>query len=179
MIGSAPTDATSSPARRPDRWLLVLCICVVGCVFVSIYAAAAFVQIRVLNPLAAVPGKSVDEIWHEVAVSQGSADIVLVPAILALGPLFGVALLVCALIWLRSAPWTVAASYLGLIVLGTPAYFVASFSPGMNLADTFGINGGDYSPWAQPLYLTSAVAIVLLIGLAAIAVVVAPRRRTR
>lgn len=143
------------------------------------YAALAFVQIRVLNPLAAVPGKPLDDIWDEVAVSQGSADVVIVPSILVLGPLLAVALLVCAMRWLRDEPRLVAASYLGLIVLGAPAYFIASFSPGMNLADTFLINGGDYSPWAQPLYLASAVALVLLIGLGAATFVGASRQRTR
>ncbi|MEV8249586.1 hypothetical protein AB0O87_01515 [Microbacterium sp. NPDC076768] len=44
----------------------------------------------------------------------------------------------------------------------------------MALADTFGISGGDYSPWAWPLYAVSALAgLVLIIGV----VVGAIRRR--
>jgi hypothetical protein len=51
-----------------------------------------------------------------------------------------------------------------MIVLGTPAYFFASFGPGMSLADTYPISGGDHSPWARPLYAASALALLALVG---------------
>lgn len=56
--------------------------------------------------------------------------------------------------------------FLSLVVLGTLGYFAASFGAGMGLADTYGIGGADYSPWARPLYLTSLLALGLLIVLA-------------
>ena len=33
-------------------------------------------------------------------------------------------------------------------------------NPGMALADSFGISGGDHAPWALPLYIASALALV-------------------
>ncbi len=62
---------------------------------------------------------------------------------------------------------SVAAAYLVLLVLGTPAYWVASFGPGMALADTYAISGADSSPWPAPLYVTSGLALVALAGLLA------------
>ena len=55
--------------------------------------------------------------------------------------------------------------------------------PGMALADTYGIGGGDHSPWAWPIYVVSALALA---GLVAVVVLLlrgpagglgAPRRR--
>jgi hypothetical protein len=145
----------------------VLLVCLVGSVVIIAYAVLALIQILVLNPQAAVPGMSLDEIWQEVFRSQGIADPFVVTLVLALGPLLAIGLTVCAMVWLRRRPWVVVACFLALLVLGTPAYVVASFSPGMNLADTFGIDGADYSPWAEPLFVTSAIALT---GLAALGV---------
>ena len=61
----------------------------------------------------------------------------------------------------------VGAEDLALLVLGAPAYVVASFPAGMSLADTYGISGGDHSPWASPLFATSLAALLLGIALAA------------
>ena len=61
----------------------------------------------------------------------------------------------------------VASRYLILLALGTPAYFIANFGPGMALADTYGIGGADASPWAVPLHVTSMLAVIALAGLAA------------
>lgn len=70
-------------------------IAALGTLAVVAYAALAAVQILVLNPLAAVPGRT-----------------------------------------------------------------------GMALADSFGISGGDHAPWALPLYIASALALVALVTLA-------------
>lgn len=64
-------------------------------------------------------------------------------------------------------PRMVASWHLVLLALGTPAYFIASFGPGMALADTYGIGGADASPWAAPLHVTSGLAVIALAGLAA------------
>lgn len=152
---------------RTSPWQPVLLVCLVGSILIIAYTVLALVQILVLNPQAAVPGMPLDEIWREVFRSKGNADPLVVTVVLALGPLLTIGLTVCAIVWLRRRLWVVVACFLALLVLGTPAYVVASFSPGMNLADTFGIDGADYSPWALPLFMTSAIALVLL-GVAAI-----------
>ena len=73
----------------------------------------------------------------------------------------------------RAHPVVPAMTFLALLMGGAPAYFVASFGPGMALADTFGIGGADASPWALPLFAVSALAaIAVLVG----AVVSAGRR---
>lgn len=61
-------------------------------------------------------------------------------------------------------------TFLALLMLGAVGYFVASFGAGMALADTFGISGADYSPWARPLYVVSALAAVAIVVGGAVAV---------
>ena len=69
-------------------------------------------------------------------------------------------------------PIVTAMCFLAVLAGGTPAYFVASFGPGMALADTFMISGADASHWSLVLYLTSVLSLlVVLIG-----AVVAARR---
>jgi hypothetical protein len=150
---------------RPPR--LAFIVATLGVLLVTAYAALAEIQILVLNPMAAVPSKPLTEIWAVMVREQGDYDRPVTTSLLAVGPVLAVALMVWALLRLRTRPRTVAAAYLGLLVLGTPAYAVASFSPGMNLADTFGIDGADYSPWAEPLSAVSAAAVVGLVILGA------------
>lgn len=47
---------------------------------------------------------------------------------------------------------------------------MASFGPGMALADTFLISGGNHSLWYLPLYAVSALAFVAVIIVTARAV---------
>ena len=54
--------------------------------------------------------------------------------------------------------------FLVLLALGAPAYFWANFGPGMALADTFFVSGGDHSPWSAPLYVTSGLAVLARVG---------------
>lgn len=151
-------------APRPR---LTLGISIVGTVLVTLYAVWAYFHIMVLNPLAAVPGLPLEEIWRQVDASQGSTHRILVPAILVLGPLLALALLVVGQQWAPSRPGGIAAGYLWLLVLGAPAEFAASFSPGMNLADTYAISGADASPWGLPLLAISGLALLALIVLGA------------
>ncbi len=83
--------------------------------------------------------------------------------------MIGVAIaVVVAVLSIRSRLDATVAALLFLIVLalGVPAYFVASFLPGMSLADTFMISGGDASPWAAPPYVVSLLAAGAIVGLA-------------
>lgn len=76
-----------------------------------------------------------------------------------------------------ASPIGPALAYLVLLVLGAPAYVVASFPAGMSLADTYAISGGDHSPWASPLFAISLAA--LLLGIALVAMLLTRRRPER
>jgi hypothetical protein len=140
---------------------------VLGTLAVIAYAVFAEIQILVLNPLAAVPNESLEAIWARMS-PPGAIDRQLTTGILSVGVILAVVLLAGSLLSLRGRPRAVAAGFLGLLVLGAPAYVLASFSPGLNLADTFGVDGADYSPWANVLYAASAVALVGLVILGAL-----------
>ena len=110
----------------------------VGTGLVVAYAFLAALQILVLNPLASVPGKNLGEIYAEVEAAGESMGVWVVIANLLLGPAIAITLLVLRA---RRRPMqparATAIPYLALLVLGAPAYFWASFGPGMSLADTF------------------------------------------
>ena len=137
----------------------------VGTGLVVAYAFLAALQILVLNPLASVPGRNLGEIHAEVEAAGESMGVWVVIANLLLGPAIAITLL---LLRARRRPVQPARAttvpYLALLVLGAPAYFWASFGPGMSLADTFMIDGYDHSPWALPLHVTSGLALVALVG---------------
>jgi hypothetical protein len=92
---------------------------------------------------------------------------------------FGVALaLALAVVMLRTRALTPRggfALFLLLLAAGSPAYEMASFGPGMSLADTYGIGGADYAPWGSLLHLISLTALCVLAGIG----VFSTLRRTR
>ena len=140
-------------------------VAMIGVVVVAAYAAWAAVQILVLNPLAAQPGRSLAEIYAEMAAVGETMPVVRTLVFLALGVVIAV---VVAGLSIRSRLDASVTALLFCIVLalGVPAYFIASFGPGMNLADAFWISGGDTSPWAAPLYVVSLLASGAIVGLA-------------
>lgn len=150
-------------------------VAALGTVLVVAYSLLAALQILVLNPLASVPGKNLGQIYAGVAAAGETMGAPAVITDLLVGPAIAITLLVLRA---RRRPVQPARSaaipYLALLVLGAPAYFWASFGPGMSLADTFMIDGYDHSPWAQPLYVTSGLALVALVS-----VLVSPRASTR
>ncbi|MDO5633784.1 MAG: hypothetical protein Q4G34_02765 [Micrococcus sp.] len=145
--------------QRPSwvRWLAGAVL--PGVVVLQVVVAG--LQTFVLNPLAAAPeGMGLGEIYR-VMRDVGEAPFVLMPLlILALGLLAAVALVFVS--WRREEvdPLPVMALGFGAVICATPAYFLLSFNMGMSLADTFGITGGDHSPWAWPIYLASIAAII-------------------
>lgn len=151
-----------TPVPRPTLW-----ISVAGVLAVAAYAALAAVQILVLNPLAAAPGDlSLDEVRAAISNAGESLMPTTVLGILGAGVCLAVGTAVVCLLT-RAHPIVPAMTFLALLMGGAPAYFVASFGPGMGLADTFGISGADASPWALPLYAVSALsAIGVLVGAA-------------
>lgn len=148
-------------------------ISVVGAGIVVAYALLAAVQILVLNPLAATPGLTLGQIRSQMSSAQESLHPTFVLSFLGVGVVLATGIALLSIVR-RAHPVVPAGAFLYLLMFGAPGYFVASFGAGMALADTFGISGGDYSPWARPLYAVSALAgLVLIIGV----VVGAIRRR--
>ncbi|PQZ54851.1 MULTISPECIES: hypothetical protein [unclassified Microbacterium] len=139
-----------------------LWISIAGVLAVTAYAALAAVQILVLNPLAAAPGLTLDEIGSEMANAGENLSEGAMFFILGIGVVFAVVLAVVS-IGTGAHPLVPTIGFLVLLMLGTIGYFAASFGAGMGLADAFGISGGDYSPWAVPLYAVSALYGVALV----------------
>lgn len=144
----------------------VLLISVLGTVSVVVYAGLAALQILVLNPLAARPGASLAQIHADMAAMNEAPGTAMTLAILGLGVALAVMLLVLLVRRADATPVAALLGYLSVIVMGAPAYFIASFGPGMALADTYGIGGADYSRWALPLYAASLAALVAILVIA-------------
>ncbi|WP_226531063.1 hypothetical protein [Microbacterium paraoxydans] len=151
--------------RRRTLW-----ISLAGVAAVTAYAALAAVQILVLNPLAAAPGLTLDEIRLAMADAGESLGHGAVFSVLGIGVVLAVAVAVASVVR-RADPVVPAMTFLALLMFGVIGYFVASFGAGMGLADTFGISGADYSPWAGPLYVVSALSAVAIVvgGVVAVA----------
>jgi len=136
-----------------------------GTLLTGAYAGLGALQILVLNPMAAAPGLTLDQI-HATMEATGESVSPL-PVVIFVG--FG--LLLAIGVWLNAAasssasPQVVAVMVLLILAFGAPAYFAASFPTGMALADTFAISGGDHSRWSNVLYLTSSAAFVSAIVL--------------
>ena len=115
-------------------------------------------------PAGAVPGESLGQIYADVEAAGESMGVGFVVFFLALGPAIGVALLTRAR---RASRSVVAGWFLALVAFGAPAYFWASFGPGMALADAYLARGGDHSGWGRVLYALSGLAVVALLAVAA------------
>lgn len=142
-----------------------LLVAILGALAVLAYATWSAVHLLVLNPLAAAPGLELDEIYGAMADAGESFSMAWVLGFLG----FGVALAVAAAwvcIAMKAPPIVAASGALALLVLGAPAHFMASFGPGIALADTFMISGGNHSPSHLPLYAISALAAVAVIVVA-------------
>lgn len=144
---------------------------VIGTALICAYAFLALAQILSLNPQAAVPGVQLEQIWQDVATANESISAPFVIGVMSLGPIVAIIVLVKAAVRTDTTPLAMVTFYLTILGLGPIAYFVASFGPGMALADTYGITGYDHAPWAWPLYVVSGVALLALVG-----VTVASRR---
>jgi hypothetical protein len=139
-----------------------------GVLLVVGYAVVMVLQILVWNPLAAAPpGLTLDQI-HATMQAAGEwrpgAEVWEI-GVAALGVALAVALLVAAAVVRRPRPALVALGVAVILAFGAPAYWLASFSMGMSLADTFAISGADASPWAAPLLVASGVAAVVAVAL--------------
>ena len=132
-----------------------------GFLVVAGYAVFGAVHVLVWNPLAAVPSATLAQIHAEMDWANESLATPLVMTWTVMGILLAAGVLAASLTRKISAARATTLNLL-LIVLGAPSLMFASFPAGMGIADTFGISGGDYAPWGGLLYVTSAVALVLL-----------------
>ena len=162
---------SEAPPQQGRNWAAI--VAGAGFLLVLAYAVLAVVQILILNPLAAVPGRTLEQIHADLTARNESLAIPFVFFELAIGPLLAGVLLWLALMGRQRSALKSAVFALVLLGLGPLVYFFASFGAGMSLADTYGISGGDHSPWAGPLYVTSLLAWVALL---VIGVVVAIRK---
>ncbi|MFC8041849.1 hypothetical protein ACFUOZ_21045 [Paenarthrobacter sp. NPDC057355] len=142
-----------------------------GLAAIAAFALTGALQILVWNPLAAVPGASLEEIHAGLAQANESlsAPGVLLWALLGTG--LGAVVVLLTATRRISRMRTVILLDLLILGLGAPSYFWASFPAGMALADAFFISGGDHAPWGGLLYLVSVAALA-----AALAVTVMTRR---
>ena len=135
-----------------------------GVTVVALYATLMAVQALVLDPLAAMPGLTMDQIHADVRESGGRVGWNI--AIVIITAAFGVGLAVIAGVfgqWKRLSPLVEASIFLGIVTLGAVANFYSGFALRMDVADAYGISGRDYTVWPGVLYVTSLVALVALI----------------
>jgi hypothetical protein len=140
----------------------------VGPVIVVLYTAVMVLTITVWDPAAAVPALT----HPEIVVQLSSAGVNVTAAVIGLivwGAVgVGLALALSILGFTGYAErGAVIMGHLAVIAAGAPAYFLGSFSLGMDIADTFAVSGGSHTPLAGVLYAVSGVA---LLGLAAVGI---------
>lgn len=139
-----------------------LWISIVGVLAVTAYATLAALQILVWTPLAAVPGLTLDQIRGELSEAGESLNEAMTIAILGVGVVLALAVAVVS-VRARVHPVVPAMSLLSVLMLGGPGFFIASFGPGMSLADTFMISAGVTLPGVRPFYAVSALAAAALV----------------
>lgn len=135
---------------------------IVGFLFIAAYSVAGLLQILVLNPLAAVPGATLDEINAQMERANDSLAAPMVIAWAAIGTLLAAGVLIGAHAQRLSAE---AAAVLNLliIVLAAPSHWFVSIPAGLGIADVFATTGGDHAPWGMVLYGVSAAALAVLV----------------
>lgn len=135
------------------------------------YAVIGTLHVLVWNPMAAVPGATLEEIHVVLGRIDASLAAPVVIAWATIGMLLAAAVLTGAL-WRSASVKTIVTLDLLLLVLGGPTHLVASFPAGLAIADTFATTGWDHAPWGWALYVVSAMALV------AVAVVARRKRGT-
>ncbi|MBB5639858.1 hypothetical protein [Cryobacterium roopkundense] len=136
-----------------------------GLGIVCAYALAGVLQVLVWNPLAAVPGSTLGQIRADMARANESLTADWVIGWGAIGVALAAAVFLTAAARRTNRIDLVVAAYLVLLVFAAPSHMFVAFAPGMSLADTFMISGGDHAPWGVVLYLVSTAAMVTLIVL--------------
>lgn len=131
-----------------------------GLAAIAAFAVVGAFQILVWNPLAAVPGASLDEIHEGLARANESISAPTVVTWAFLGTALGAVVVLLSAVGSLGRLRTVVLLDLLILGLGAPSYSLVSFHAGMALADAFFISGGDYAPWGGVLYTVSAAALL-------------------
>lgn len=140
-------------------------VAVLGVTAVTAYAVLAALQMLVFTPLSIAPARTLAEIRAEMAAAGESLGGGGVGLILGIGVAASIVIAVSS-IRSRMRAMPTALLQLALLVAGAPAFFIASFGPGMALADTYYVSAGITLPGVVPFYVVSAVAFVAVIVLA-------------
>lgn len=142
----------------------VVPIVLVGVLITAAYALIGALQILVWNPMAAVPGMGLQEI--KTAMSSANEPLVEAPVYMwaITGPILALTVGAFSITKCPDLPWTITRFFLIIVILGTPTYFFASFSPGMSIADAFATSGGDHAPLSRILYGMSLLSLIVLLG---------------
>lgn len=140
----------------------VMPIVLVGVLVTGAYAWIGAMQILVWNPMAAVPGMTLDEIKTAMSAANEPLAEAHVYVWAAIGVCLALGFGMYGVLKVPDLPWTIARWFLVILVLGTPTYFFASFNPGMSIADAFATSGGDHAPWSRILYGISLLALITL-----------------
>lgn len=152
--GGAATPVGARLALAGSFGLATLALCAVSILHVAVW-----------NPLARVPDLTLDEIYAALAAAQEATGVNVVLGAQAVLAMLGVVvLLVLVLVPLRrpvlgTARRIVATGFL-LLAGTTLVGFVAGFSMGMGLADTFATSGGDAAASGPLLAITGQLALV-------------------
>lgn len=128
---------------------------------VATFALVLTLQTLVWSPMGAAPHLSYVQLLDALAQHGETLPFAWVVGAGLLGVTLSIALAIVS-VALRWRPLTVAAGQLGLLVLGAPAYWVASFPAGIAVADGLQTYGGDHAPGGRLLYLVSLTAVVAL-----------------
>ena len=134
---------------------------VAGVAVVTMYAGLMALQALVLDPLAAVPGRSLAAILGHLE-RQGfdvAADVWTVLVTAAVGVVLAVGVAVWGIVD-RLDPVISAVLFLALLAFGAPVTFGTGFALGMDVADGFGTSGAAHTIWAGVLYGTSVLALI-------------------
>lgn len=137
-------------------------VAVVGLLVVTVYAALLALNALVLDPLGAVPGRTLEQIYARVDVGNDLAqDIIGVLVVAGIG--VGLAL-TAAIVGLASRlpATTIAVLHLGVLAAGALATFQSGYFLGMDVADSWPTDGGAHTIWSGVLYLTSLAALVAI-----------------
>lgn len=125
---------------------------------------AGALHIWVWNPLAAMPGRSLEQIYSAMRAAGESPDVV---GVLAWAVFWGVSALAPPVLSAipRIAPFFTAhrIAVLGLLTIGGAATFHvwAGFGMGMSLADAFGDSGGDAAVSGPIIAILGQIALVV------------------
>jgi hypothetical protein len=134
-------------------------VALVGMVLVAGYGVVGTLQTLVWNPLAAVPGATMEQIHAELDQANESLGTPVVIVWAFVGVLLA-ALVVIGAVQRSDLPVKkVLVIDLLLLVLAAPSHWYAAFPAGMGIADAFATHGGDHAPWGMALYAVSAMAL--------------------